>query len=760
MIPERIGRYQIKAELGRGGMATVYQAYDPLFERDVAIKVLPREFLHDPQFRARFEREAKAVASLEHPAIVPVYDFGEDEGQPYIVMRLMSGGSLTDLLLKGAIPLRQSVEIIGRIAPALDAAHSHGIIHRDLKPGNILLDQYGNAFLSDFGIARVAAAGGATLTGTNVIGTPAYMSPEQIQGDKALDGRSDIYALGVIMFQMLTGNLPYQSDTPAKLMMAHLLNPVPHALELNPKLPPGCEPVIQHALAKERDQRFSTAAEMTGALQAAVAGEIPTTPPAWVAATPPGGIPPAPATRVLEGAETANATRLSTGPYSAQATIASAVPGPAQTLAAAPAAPPARRKTPAWLFLIGGLLAVGAVGAGVLLTLSFLNSAGAPGRAARPAAATTAAPAALALPSPTPTQPPPSPTPLPPSPTPEPSATRTPAPSPTPQPSPTPAPTEPPRALALGGADMIAFLNANDIWAASLDGSQLKQLTDDGGIKTNLQWTPDGRAVNYISGKCVKSVQLESGRVDNLLCVQAVEFLETFEVSPDGSQVAVSIDREMYIVPYDLERLSQVRLRGDLRAMGQCQYTSPYTRNAVKFARWSRDGQKIAVTILGASGGSRIDLVQVLDISRCVDRPPRLDEFPAQRFVVKGYDASPVIQNFDWDGDYLFAFVNFVRNDGFGDLYVYNFDLHTVDNDLRPIEQTCCYRDPQWSPDGQYLLLAFQDLRLGSQSVTQLYYIPFGSIGTGVRYTPIPLPEGFLSNPREKPLPALRPAVP
>src|SRR5512139_3208403 len=138
MASEKIGRYEVRAELGRGGMATVYRAYDPNFERDVAIKVLPEVFLHDPQFRVRFEREAKMIALLEHPAIVPVYDFGESESQPYIVMRYMSGGTLADRLPKGALPLDEAVRLFSRLAPSLDAAHSKGIIHRDMKPGNIL----------------------------------------------------------------------------------------------------------------------------------------------------------------------------------------------------------------------------------------------------------------------------------------------------------------------------------------------------------------------------------------------------------------------------------------------------------------------------------------------------------------------------------------------------------------------------------------------------------------------------------------------
>ena len=144
MNPEKIGRYEIKCELGRGGMATVYEAYDPRFEREVAVKVLPREMLHDPQFRTRFEREAKTIAMLEHPAIVPVYDFGEESGQPYFVMRYMMGGSLSDRLRKGPLSIQEAARILSRLAPALDSAHSKGIIHRDLKPGNILFDKDGN----------------------------------------------------------------------------------------------------------------------------------------------------------------------------------------------------------------------------------------------------------------------------------------------------------------------------------------------------------------------------------------------------------------------------------------------------------------------------------------------------------------------------------------------------------------------------------------------------------------------------------------
>jgi len=271
MIPSKIGRYEIKSELGRGGMATVYRAHDPSFKRDVALKVLPREFLHDPTFRARFVREAETIASLEHPAIVPVYDFGEEDGQPYLVMRLMTGGSLADRIKKGPLPITEAVAILQHLGPALDEAHSKGIIHRDLKPGNILFDQRGDPAIADFGIAKLAQAS-SNLSRSQIIGTPAYMSPEQATSDAEIDGRSDIYTLGAILFEMLTGKLPYEADTPIGMAIKHIQAPVPRILDTNPNLPPGCQTVIDRAMAKQRDERYAMASEMATALEAASLG--------------------------------------------------------------------------------------------------------------------------------------------------------------------------------------------------------------------------------------------------------------------------------------------------------------------------------------------------------------------------------------------------------------------------------------------------------------------------------------------------------
>ncbi|MEM7113548.1 MAG: protein kinase [Chloroflexota bacterium] len=276
MLPQKIARYDILAELGRGGMAIVYKAYDPLFEREVALKALPSESLEDPHFRTRFVREAKTIASLEHPAVVPVYDFGEDGDRLFLVMRLMPGGSLAQKVKHGALSPSEAYRIVGRIAPALDMAHEKGIIHRDLKPDNILFDQYGEAYLSDFGIARLAASQ-ATLTGKFAIGTPGYMSPEQIQGQE-LDGRSDLYALGVILFEMLTGKRPFVADTPAMILVKQMTASIPLLSETRPDTSAALDAVVHQAMAQERESRPTSAQEIVSLLHQAMDGQQANTP--------------------------------------------------------------------------------------------------------------------------------------------------------------------------------------------------------------------------------------------------------------------------------------------------------------------------------------------------------------------------------------------------------------------------------------------------------------------------------------------------
>ncbi|MBA3531624.1 MAG: protein kinase [Ardenticatenales bacterium] len=287
MIPKTIGRYEVKRELGRGGMATVYLTHDPHFKREVALKVLPREFLHDPTFRERFTQEAETIAALEHPAIVPVYDFGEEEGQPYFVMRYMAGGSLAERLARGRLSLEEARSILAVLAPALDEAHERGIIHRDLKPGNILFDQRGAPYIADFGIAKLTEVSQQFSQTGVATGTPAYMSPEQARGEKKLDARSDIYALGAILFEMLTGQLPYDSDTPMGMALRHISDPIPRLNDVAPDLPAETQQIIDRSMAKQRNDRYATAGALVQALPSVgAAGKVPAAPAAVVVKSP------------------------------------------------------------------------------------------------------------------------------------------------------------------------------------------------------------------------------------------------------------------------------------------------------------------------------------------------------------------------------------------------------------------------------------------------------------------------------------------
>ena len=245
-------------------MAVVYLAFDPYMGRQVAVKVLLKERSHDENLRSRFKRESRMVASLNHPAIVPVYDFGEVEQQPYLVMRYMEGKSLRERLRDAPLTLQEVAHILNQIAPALDTTHSHNIIHRDLKPSNILFDTQGKAYLADFGLAKFAEGTYTTLTRNDggMVGTPAYMSPEQIRAQPHLDGRTDIYALGVILFEMLTGRLPFTASDRLLVAIRHLSDPVPEVHTLNLSLPERLSPIISRAMAKNREDRFGKASEL------------------------------------------------------------------------------------------------------------------------------------------------------------------------------------------------------------------------------------------------------------------------------------------------------------------------------------------------------------------------------------------------------------------------------------------------------------------------------------------------------------------
>jgi eukaryotic-like serine/threonine-protein kinase len=275
MIGTTIGPYQVLAKLGEGGMGEVYRARDTRLNRDVAIKVLPTFFAGDPDRRARFEREAQAVAALSHPNVIAIFDTGVHDHQLYVVMELLAGGTLRERLASGALSVRKAVDIAAQIARGLGAAHGKGLVHRDLKPENIFLLDDGQVKILDFGLARQAAeadqAGAAqTVAATDpgtVMGTVGYMAPEQVRG-QAVDARADVFAFGAVLYEMVSGLRAFQRDTPADTMTAILTQEPPELPGSRPDLSPALDRIIRHCLEKNANERFQSARDVAFALEA------------------------------------------------------------------------------------------------------------------------------------------------------------------------------------------------------------------------------------------------------------------------------------------------------------------------------------------------------------------------------------------------------------------------------------------------------------------------------------------------------------
>jgi serine/threonine-protein kinase len=702
MAPEKIGRYEIKSELGRGGMATVYRGWDPLFEREVAVKVLPPELLHaDPQFKMRFEREAKIIASLEHPSIVPVYDVGDDTGQPYFVMRYMSGGSLSDRIKAKNLTVDDAIKILGQLAPGLDEAHAKGIVHRDLKPSNILFDGKGTPYISDFGIAKLSQAQSSGMTGSAIIGTPAYMAPEQAQGT-GVDGRTDIYAVGIILFEMLTGKQPYEADTPMAVAFKHITDPVPNVHEANPSLPESVDTVIQKAMAKSKDDRFATAEAMVDTLRDVSAGrkisvEMPT----------------------IKGALPKGGTQMP-----AAKTVPGAVKADEMTAA---------RSFNIWLVIVPVIL-VAVLGGGGYFLFSAMNSPKAtevptltqapiiPTDTAEATESPATAPAIVDTATAT-----------------EVPATDTPP---------------PPTIPVVGGADKIAFIANKEIYMMNVDGGELIQITTDGGIKSDLQWLPDGKNLVFISGLTVKYYNVDTDSISILMEFPSASSLNAFRVSHDGKRVMITLSNEIFVVPFGFEELKDVEKKSQLLALKYCIDPRGGTEAAARIreVRWSSDDTQVAWLYRLAT-----DIISVYDIGHC--DPTKLQDlysFPSSLWSPPNFSKGTIL-DFDWNGDDLFVFNTIKRFDTWGDLHIFNRNGKPIPL-LNPIDNKCCYRDTRWSPDGKFLLFAYQEEIPGQTAPTRLYYVRYSDVISRSTLQPIPGLDGLFKDPREAPQPALRPA--
>ncbi len=367
LVGQNLGRYHVIEPLGQGGMAAVYKAFDTSLERHVAIKIIrgdKKEGTEQNEFLKRFQREARALAQLDHPYILKVLDYGEQDGMPYLVMPFVKGGTLREKMGK-PIPYRQAAALLAPVARALEYAHERKIIHRDVTPANILISESNSPLLSDFGIAKILEGGESTqLTATGVgIGTPDYMAPEQWMG-KA-DACTDIYSLGIVFYQMVTGRLPFTAETPAAVLIKHMQDPLPRPSSFVADLPDSVEAALYKALAKDPASRFPNMGAFAEALERLTLGEQTATVMAAQPAVP--TVPGMHSAEVAQRVAAAQGPRPATGPQVQARPATGPQSSPWQTSGPQMQMPPAKKKGfPGWAIAV---IIVAVIGVGLICVL-------------------------------------------------------------------------------------------------------------------------------------------------------------------------------------------------------------------------------------------------------------------------------------------------------------------------------------------------------------------------------------------------------
>ena len=540
LVGQHIGQYEIRMLLGKGGMSTVYLGYQPTMDRTVAIKVLPREFLHNDAFLQRFQQEIRTLAKVEHLHILPIYDAGEDQGIPFIVSRYLSGGTLGDLIGERLPDNDTVVRILKQIAGALDHAHERGIVHRDIKPSNVLLDSAGNVYLADFGVARLIEVA-SDITGSRVMGTPSYIAPEMVKKDGQVTPSVDIYALGILAYEMLTGDPPYHDEEPTRTLMRHVMDPVPSVRDVDPNISEVVDQTIQRALAKDAKDRYPSASAFASAFADAVSGVMLFPPP--IAAEPPSPPP------------------ITPDPPSPRPIIPDVyTPPPSE-----PVRRPRRRTQMGWVTPLVVLVVVAAALIGGVGLLAYTLTDGDPA-------------SLLAVFTPGATW------------TPQPTVTLTPGSSGgieatsvvenTPRPAILPAPN--------GGA-RLAFasnrLGNFDLYLLDIDGSNLRQLTDQEGPDFDPAWSPDGVEIVYSSRASLRDdaeiwVMKADGSDKRQITENDADDIDP-SWSPGGEWIAFSSNRtgthEIYLMRTDGSGVQQVT----------------DTELDAQTPRWSPDGTRI-----------------------------------------------------------------------------------------------------------------------------------------------------------------------